>query len=521
MAVRPRAARGRRTTRAVTLRDGELRLAALRAALEGPVRYILTPRALARVRRGARIVERVARRRAAAYGINTGFGLLAQTRIPPDQLEALQRNLVLSHSAGTGVDLPDAVVRLALVLKIASLAQGYSGVRPGTLAALQRLLRVEVYPCIPSQGSVGASGDLAPLGHLAATLLGVGRMRAGGRELSAARGLARAGLEPLVLAAKEGLALLNGTQISTALALAGLFAIENVYAAALVAGALSVDAMKGSDAPFDDRIHVLRRQEGQRAVARVLRGLMAGSRVRASHVECSRVQDPYSLRCQPQVMGACLDLMRAAARTLEREANAVTDNPLVFPGRAGVLSGGNFHAEPVAFAADQLALAIAEIGSLSERRIALLVDPKMSGLPAFLVENSGVNSGFMMPQVTAAALVSENKSLAHPASVDSIPTSANQEDHVSMATYAARRLGSMAANAATVVGIELLAASQGLEFHRPLRSSRPLEAVVRLLRARVPRYGQDRFLAPDIEAARQLVLAGGFRELIDPSALPC
>ena len=504
-----------------TLRDGDLAHADLRAALAGPVRYLLSPRALARVRRGARAVERIARRRAAAYGINTGFGLLAQTRIPSDQLEALQRNLVLSHSVGTGDDLPEEVVRLVLVLKIASLAQGYSGVRPRTLAALQRLLRAGVYPCIPSQGSVGASGDLAPLAHLSATLLGVGRMRAGGREMSAARGLTRAGLAPLTLAAKEGLALLNGTQVSTALALAGLYAIENVYAAALVAGALSVDALKGSDAPFDDRIHALRRQDGQRAVARVLRELMDGSRIRASHIDCGRVQDPYSLRCQPQVMGACLDLMRGAAATLEREANAVTDNPLVFPGSNEVLSGGNFHAEPVAFAADQLALVIAEIGSMSERRIALLVDPKMSGLPAFLVENSGVNSGFMMPQVTAAALVSENKSLAHPASVDSIPTSANQEDHVSMATYAARRLAQMAANAATVVGIELLAAAQGLEFHRPLRSSRPLEAVLRQLRARVPRYEQDRFLAPDIAAARALVLSGVFRELIDPAALPC
>ncbi|MFO1402224.1 MAG: histidine ammonia-lyase [Steroidobacteraceae bacterium] len=501
--------------------DDELTLGALRTALEGAVRVRLGARSLARVRRGARTVERVARGRASADGINTGFGLLAQTRIPAEQLQQLQRNLVLSHAAGTGADLPDAIVRLVLVLKIASLAQGHSGVRPATLAALQRLLRAEAFPLIPSQGSVGASGDLAPLAHLAAALLGVGRMRVRGRELDAARGLARAGLAPLQLAAKEGLALLNGTQVSTALALAGLFAIENVYAAALVAGALSVDALQGSDAPFDARIHALRRQPGQAAVARVLRDLLAGSRIRASHIDCGRVQDPYSLRCQPQVMGACLDLMRGAAGTLLREANAVTDNPLVFPASGEVLSGGNFHAEPVAFAADQLALAIAEIGSISERRIALLVDPKMSGLPAFLVENSGVNSGFMIPQVTAAALVAENKALAHPASVDSIPTSANQEDHVSMATYAARRLGLMAENAATVIGIELLAAAQGLEFHRPLRSSRALEAVLRGLRARVPRLAGDRFLAPDLAAARGLVLSGAFRELIAPDALPC
>ncbi|MCC7463018.1 MAG: histidine ammonia-lyase [Gammaproteobacteria bacterium] len=510
----------RAASRPHTLPAGELTLATLRGVLAAPVRVRLGARTLARVRRGALTVERVARRRAAAYGINTGFGLLAQTRIPPAQLATLQRNLLLSHAAGTGAALPDSIVRLVLVLKIASLAQGYSGVRPVTLAALQRLLRAEAYPVVPAQGSVGASGDLAPLAHLSATLLGVGTMRVRGRELDARRGLARAGLAPLTLAAKEGLALINGTQVSTALALAGLFAIEDVYAAALVAGALSVDALQGSDVPFDERIHALRRQSGQLAVARVLRGLIAGSRIRASHIDCTRVQDPYSLRCQPQVMGACLDLMRGAARTLVLEANAVTDNPLVFPGSGAVLSGGNFHAEPVAFAADQLALAVAEIGSLSERRIALLIDPKMSGLPAFLVENSGVNSGFMMPQVTAAALVSENKSLAHPASVDSIPTSANQEDHVSMATHAARRLGVMADNAATVVGIELLAAAQGLEFHRPLRSSRTLETVLRALRARVPRLGGDRFLAPDIAAARALVQSGVFRALIEPAALP-
>ncbi|GMU71632.1 MAG: histidine ammonia-lyase [Burkholderiales bacterium] len=505
---------------AITLRDGDLSLDALRSVFEGPVRYELSARALGRVRQGARTVAGVTRRKAAAYGINTGFGLLAQTRIPADQLEALQRNLVLSHSCGTGEELSDEIVRLVLVLKVASLAQGHSGIRPGTIGALQRLLEREVYPCVPSQGSVGASGDLAPLAHLSATLFGVGHMRTGGRRVSAAQGLKLAGIEPVRLATKEGLALLNGTQASTALALAGFFAIENVYAAALVAGALTTDALKGSDTPFDDRIHALRRQRGQRAVARVLRRLIEGSGIRASHVVCDRVQDPYSLRCQPQVMGACLDVMTSAARALSLEANAVTDNPLVFPDSDEVLSGGNFHAEPVAFAADQLALAVAEIGSISERRIALLVDPKMSGLPAFLIENSGVNSGFMIPQVTAAALVSENKALAHPASVDSIPTSANQEDHVSMAAHGARRLLLMARNAAVVVGIELLAAAQGVEFHRPLESSRVLEGALRQIRARVRRLDRDRYLAPDIEAARDLVLSGAFRALIEPAALP-
>jgi histidine ammonia-lyase len=333
--------------------------------------------------------------------------------------------------------------------------------------------------------------------------------------MRADRALAKIGLAPLRLAAKEGLALLNGTQVSTALALAGLFAIENVFAAALVAGAMSVDALKGSDVPFDDRIHVLRRQDGQRRVAGSLRSLLAGSRIRASHLECDRVQDPYSLRCQPQVMGACLDLIRSVSDTLQREANAVTDNPVVFAREGEVLSGGNFHAEPVALAADQLALAIAEIGSISERRLALLIDPKMSGLPPFLVNRSGVNSGFMVPQVTAAALVSENKMLAHPASVDSIPTSANQEDHVSMATHGARRVLEMADNAATVIAIELLAAAQGLEFHRPMKSSRRLESALRMLRSQVPAYDVDRFFAPDIEAAKAIVTGGALATLID------
>jgi histidine ammonia-lyase len=497
----------------VALQGQDLTLDALRGALRSPARVTLGRRELLRVRRSALAIERVLAGGKSVYGVNTGFGSLAQTRIATGELELLQRNLVLSHAAGTGALLADPIVRLVLVLKIASLAQGYSGVRPSTMRALQRLLETETYPCIPGKGSVGASGDLAPLAHLAAALLGVGQVRMRGRVMGADKALARIGLKPLRLAAKEGLALLNGTQVSTALALAGLFAIENVFAAALVAGAMSVDALKGSDAPFDERIHVLRRQDGQQRVAASLRALLSGSRIRASHLDCDRVQDPYSLRCQPQVMGACLDLIRSVSITLQREANAVTDNPLVFAGEREILSGGNFHAEPVALAADQLALAVAEIGSLSERRLALLIDAKMSGLPPFLVQKSGVNSGFMVPQVTAAALVSENKLLAHPASVDSIPTSANQEDHVSMATHGARRLLEMADNAATVIAIELLAAAQGLEFHRPMKSSRPLERAVRLVRAQVAPYTVDRFFAPDIEAARMLVISGQLRAL--------
>jgi histidine ammonia-lyase len=496
------------------MRTERFSLATLRTAYAQPVTVTLTGAQMARVRRSAAAVDRLIERGGAVYGVNTGFGLLAQTRIPPDQLATLQRNLVLSHSAGVGPWLPDAVVRLALVLKIGSLAQGYSGIRPQTLLALARLLETETYPCIPAKGSVGASGDLAPLAHLAAALLGVGEVRCGERVLPAAEGLKRIRLEPLELAPKEGLALLNGTQISTALALAGLFAIQDVFGAALLAGALSVDALKGSDVPFDDRIHLLRGQPGQRRVARALKRLLGGSRIRASHLTCERVQDPYSLRCQPQVMGACLDVIDSAGQTLEREANAVTDNPLVFAADDEVLSGGNFHAEPVALAADQLALTAAEIGSLSERRTALLIDPKMSGLPAFLVEESGLNSGFMVPQVTAAALVAENKTLATPASIDSIPTSAGQEDHVSMATHGARRLLEMATNAAGIVAIELLAAAQGIEFHRPLKSSRPLEAALGILRHAVPRYDRDRFFAPDIEAAANLVRSGALGGLV-------
>ncbi len=446
----------------------------------------------------------------AAYGINTGFGLLAQTRIPVGDLQTLQRNLLLSHSVGVGEALPDAVVRLTLALKVNALARGHSGVSLDLLDALLALLRHEVYPVIPSQGSVGASGDLAPLAHLSAVLLGVGEVRVHGQVLPAAEGLRLAGLAPRTLRPKEGLALINGTQVSTALALAGLFAAEDVFAAAVVAGAMSVDALKGSDAPFDERIHRVRGQPGQIAVAAAYRLLTAGSGIRESHRDCSRVQDPYSFRCQPQVMGAALDLIRRCADTLAIEANAVTDNPLLFVEQGAVLSGGNFHAEPVAFAADTLALALAEIGSLSERRMAVLVDPKMSGLPAFLVENSGLNSGFMMAQVTAAALVSENKALAAPCSVDSIPTSANQEDHVSMATHAARRLRPMSENAAAVIGIELLGAAQGIDLHRPARSSAVLETVHAAVRADVPFYAADRYFAPDIEAAKRWVLSGRF-----------
>jgi histidine ammonia-lyase len=499
----------------VELRAGELTLAGLRRIYERPAVFRLAAHDRERIANANALVEQIVSLRDAAYGINTGFGLLAQTRIATDQLELLQRNLLLSHAAGVGRALPDAVVRLILALKINALARGHSGITLGLIDALAALLEHEVYPVIPAQGSVGASGDLAPLAHMSAVLLGVGQVRVRGKELPATDGLRLAGLEPAKLHPKEGLALINGTQVSTALALAGLFGAEDVFASAIVAGAMSVDALKGSDSPFDDRIHRVRGQPGQIAVAREYRDLIAGSAIRASHLDCTRVQDPYSFRCQPQVMGACLDIIRNCSVTLRLEANAVTDNPLLFVEQGDVLSGGNFHAQPVAFAADILALAIAEIGSLSERRIAVLVDPKMSGLPAFLVENSGVNSGFMIAQVTAAALVSENKTIATPCSVDSIPTSANQEDHVSMATHAARRLLPMVENAAAVVGIELLAAAQGIDFHRPARSSVSLECVHAGIRADVSFYATDRYFAPDIAAAKKLVQSGRFATFVN------
>jgi histidine ammonia-lyase len=496
------------------MRAGQLTLATLRQIHEQPVALKLSAQDRGRIAVASSLVDKIIATGDAAYGINTGFGLLAQTRIPTEQLELLQRNLLLSHAAGVGGALSDAVVRLILALKINALARGYSGITMGVIDALLALLEHEVYPVIPAQGSVGASGDLAPLAHLSTVLLGIGQVRVRGAVLSAAEGLRLAGLRPLKLRAKEGLALINGTQVSTALALAGLFGAEDVFGAAVVAGAMSVDALKGSDSPFDERIHAVRGQPGQIDVAREYRDLIAGSAIRASHLDCSRVQDPYSFRCQPQVMGACLDLIRNCSVTLTLEANAVTDNPLLFVEAGDVLSGGNFHAEPVAFAADTLALALAEIGSLAERRVAVLVDPKMSGLPAFLVENSGVNSGFMMAQVTAAALVSENKTIAVPCSVDSIPTSANQEDHVSMATHGARRLGRMVDNAAAVIGIELLAAAQGIDFHRPAQSSASLEQVHAAIRGEVPYYAVDRYVAPDIQAAQSWVKSGRFSPLV-------
>ena len=504
----------------VVMRPGEVSLAEWRAIYRGAGAK-LDPASAPVIAASAAAVERILARGEPVYGINTGFGKLASVRIEAGDLETLQRNIVLSHAAGVGEPSPVPVIRLMVALKLASLAQGASGVRPATVSLLEAMLVRGLTPVVPAQGSVGASGDLAPLAHMAATMIGVGEIFVGEARLPAAQALAEAGLSPVTLGPKEGLALLNGTQFSTANALAGLFEAEVLFRTALVTGALSTEAAKGSDTPFDPRIHALRRHAGQIETADALRELMAGSAIRASHLkDDERVQDPYCLRCQPQVMGAALDVLRQAAMTLGTEANCVSDNPLIFPETDEALSGGNFHAEPVAFAADMIALTVCEIGSLSERRVAMLVDPALSGLPAFLTPKPGLNSGFMIPQVTAAALVSENKQRAYPASVDSIPTSANQEDHVSMAAHGARRLLAMVENATAVIGIELLAAAQGCDFHAPLTSSPALESVRALLRAKVPHLTDDRHFHPDIEAANLLVRSGAVCDAADGATLP-
>jgi histidine ammonia-lyase len=501
----------------LTIHPGAVPLADWRAIYRGAA-FRLDPSCREKVERSAASIARILAKGEPVYGINTGFGKLASVRIGDHDLAALQRNIVLSHAAGLGEAMPKPVARLMMALKLASLAQGASGIRLETLDRLATLLELDLIPVVPAQGSVGASGDLAPLSHMTAAMIGVGEIDTPKGRKPAMQALAEAGLAPLELGAKEGLALLNGTQFSTAYALAGLFEAEALLHAALVTGALSTDAARGSDTPFDPRIHALRGHRGQIDTADALRRLMAGSAIRASHLTGDdRVQDPYCLRCQPQVMGAALDVLRQAAATLSTEAKGVSDNPLIFAETDEALSGGNFHAEPVAFAADMIALAVCEIGSLAERRVAMLVDPALSGLPAFLTPKPGLNSGFMIPQVTAAALVSENKQRAYPASVDSIPTSANQEDHVSMAAHGARRLLPMVENARGVLAIEALAACQAIDFHAPLASSPALEAAKGALRARVPALQEDRHFHPDIEAALDLVRSGA---LVKAASLP-
>ena len=491
----------------IALGPESLDLATLRRLWQGePCKLDIA--SLDRIRASAASVQRIVAGGETVYGINTGFGLLANTRIPPERLAELQRNLILSHSCGLGDMLPRHVVRLMIVLKLLGLGRGYSGVRPLVIDALQALLDKDAMPLIPAQGSVGASGDLAPLAHLIAALLAEGRIDVAGETLPAKDALQKLGMKPLELGPKEGLALINGTQASTAIALDALFTAERVFSAALGAGALSVDALKGSVKPFDPRISAVRGQPGQIRVAAEIRGLLDGSEILASHGRCGKVQDPYSFRCQPQVMGAALDLLTNAARTLTIEAGAVTDNPIVFEDEDTAISGGNFHAQPVAFAADTIAMAMCEVGSISERRTAVLIDPKMSSLPAFLVDDGGVNSGLMIPQVTQAALVAENRSLAFPASVDSVPTSAGQEDHVSMAPIAARKAAQIAKNVAGIVAVELIAAAQGVDYHAPLKTSAKLQPLHAKVRAISPRLESDRYWADEMAALQAAVFDG-------------
>ncbi len=507
-------------TTKILLEPGKLTLADLRALYQGaPV--LLHAASRARVDAAAQLIDTIARGTEAVYGINTGFGRLASTRIDPKDTALLQRNLVVSHAVGVGAPLGSDIVRLMMALKITNMCHGLSGARWLVVQMMADMLAKDILPVIPGQGSVGASGDLAPLAHLAAAMIGEGKVLVRGKMMPAAAGLAKAGLQPVVLGPKEGLALLNGTQVSTALALAGLFQAETLFSAALVTGALSTDAAKGSDTPFDPRIHAARGQRGQIDVAASLRSLLALSAIRESHrIGDDRVQDPYCLRCQPQVMGACLDAMRYAAGVLIIEANGVTDNPLVFADTCEVLSGGNFHAEPVGFVADHLALAIAEIGSLAERRIAMLTDHTISRLPPALTKNAGLNSGFMVAHVTAAALAAENKTRAVPTVTDSIPTSANQEDHVSMATHGARRLGDMAVNTGNIIAIELLAAARGIGFHAPLTSSPRLAKALALVAGRPALEENDVYLSPEIEFAAGLVAGGALGAAVGSETLP-
>lgn len=506
----------------LVLVPGGVSLADLARIYRQGTQVTLAPRTRDTVDRSAAIIAEAASGGAAVYGVNTGFGKLANTRIRPDDTSKLQRNLILSHCCGVGPALDRKVVRLAMALKLVSLGHGASGVRWQVIDQIQAMLVNDVTPVIPAQGSVGASGDLAPLAHLAAVMIGEGEAVHDGERMPGGAALAAAGLSPVVLGPKEGLGLINGTQVSTALALAGLFESWRCALGSLVTGALSTDAIMGSSAPFRPEIQALRGHRGQIDTGRALTALIDGSEIRDSHREGDhRVQDPYCIRCQPQVLGACIDLLRQAGRTLEIEANAVTDNPLVIVQDGAIISGGNFHAEPVAFAADQIALAIAEIGSIAQRRIALMVDPAMSdGLPAFLSPEPGLNSGLMIAEVTSAALMSENKQKASPCSVDSTPTSANQEDHVSMATHAARRLLDMTDNLARILGIELITAAQGIEFRAPLTTSDRLCHVIARLREDVDTMGRDRYLAPDLEKSADLIRSGAIVEAAGDDVLP-
>jgi histidine ammonia-lyase len=505
----------------ITLHPGSVTLTQLQAIYWDGENARLDHSFDAAITRSAARIAEIASGNEPVYGVNTGFGKLASIKIPSADTATLQRNLILSHCCGLGDPLAPAIVRLIMALKLVSLGRGASGVRIDLVRLIEAMLERGVVPVIPEKGSVGASGDLAPLAHMAAVMIGEGEAFHAGARMAGSEALAQAGLTPVRLAAKEGLALINGTQTSTALALAGLFRAHRASQSALITGALSTDAAMGSSAPFHPDIHTLRGHKGQIDAAASLRALLDGSVIRESHITGDeRVQDPYCIRCQPQVDGACLDILRQAARTLEIEANAVTDNPLVLDDDT-VVSGGNFHAEPVAFAADQIALAVCEIGAIAQRRIALLVDPALSyGLPAFLAKTPGLNSGLMIAEVTSAALMSENKQMAHPASVDSTPTSANQEDHVSMACHGARRLLQMTENLFGIIGIEALTATQGIEFRAPLVTSPELTKAVAAVRAVVPTLEVDRYMAGDLAAAAKLIGSDGLNSSVSAGILP-
>ncbi|HTO89307.1 MAG TPA: histidine ammonia-lyase [Thermoanaerobaculia bacterium] len=500
--------------RILRLTGRDLTLESLRAVADREARAALAPPARRAIAASRRAVEAALRRRDRVYGLTTGFGNFANVEISPAEIEVLQRNLVRSHAAGVGEPLPDRAVRAMMVLRANALARGFSGVRPSTVETLLAMLAADLLPVVPRQGSVGASGDLAPLSHLALALIGEGEVRRRGRRLPAGRALAAARIRPVTLGAKEGLALINGVQMSVAV---GGLALERAIflsKAADLCGAATLDASRGSDAAFDARIVGARPHPGAIASARNLRRLLAGSAIRESHRGCGRVQDNYALRCMPQVHGAARDAFAHAREVLEREMNSATDNPLVFPGRGDIVSGGNFHGAPVGFVLDYAALAAADLASISERRIAKLVNPATSELPAFLVEKGGLNSGLMLAQVTAAALVSESKTLAHPASVDSIPTSADKEDHVSMSPIAARKLSTIVENLEWVLAIELMSAFQAMEFLRPLPSSRPIERVRRAFRRVVEPWTEDRRLAPDLQASRQFLSSPSFLDAV-------
>ena len=504
----------------ITLVPGEVTLVQLEQIWRGRDDVALHPDTKAPIEAAAAFVAKAAAGGTAVYGINTGFGKLANVTIAEDQTAILQRNLVLSHCCGVGEALDAPTTRMMMVLKLLSLGRGASGVAWETVELITGMLNKGVLPQIPVQGSVGASGDLAPLAHMAAVMLGEGEACFNGDIMSGGAALAAAGLSPVVFGPKEGLALINGTQFSTACALAALFDGWRNCRAGVVTAALSTDAIMGSTAPLVDAIHTLRGHQGQIAVARAQRAIMQGSEIRESHREDdTRVQDPYCIRCQPQVTGAAMDLLHFAGQTLEIEANAVTDNPLVLVDEGRIVSGGNFHAEPVAFAADQIALALAEVGSISQRRVALMVDPSLSfDLPPFLTGNPGLNSGFMVAEITSAALMSENKHLANPCSTDSTPTSANQEDHVSMAAHAARRLQKMNANLSMILGIELACAAQGVGFRAPLKTSPILQDVIDRLRTRVAPLAEDRFMAPDLQQAAAMIVDGSLVQGLDMPA---